>query len=102
MAPSAPKSSSFMTFSVPSYRSLADDDPVALHTRHLDGRARLDEATVRDDVHAGALDLSDPGRPQRRQGGTGTTELQPIALRRRRVALLSAHLRIEHEAAAER
>src|ERR687892_1414044 len=98
MAPSAPRSSSFMTFSVPS-RPRADDDPVALHTRHLDGGTSLDEAAIGHDIDAGTIDVGHAGGTERGQGSPGTTELQAIALRWRRVALLSPHLRIEHEAA---
>ena len=66
------------------------DDSVAIHARHLDGCAGVDQYAVGDHVHAPAVDLGNAGRPQHRHGAPLLAQPALVALGRRAVGRAGA------------
>ena len=80
----------------------AHDDPVAVHPDDRERLAGVDELAVGDDIDPLALDVGDPGRPQRRRRRAALAEPGAIRLRRGGVALVRRQLGLQDEPAAER
>src|SRR5688572_26761650 len=100
-APIAGKSSSFICMLL-GRRQSPDDHSVAVDAAYFYGNAGFDEAAVRYDIDATAVDLRNARGPQRREGLADASQPAVVALRSRDVAEVCRHAGLEHELPPER
>src|SRR6187402_704837 len=100
-APMAVKSSSGMWLLLAGQLAL-DNDSVALNAGDFNRRPGVDEAAVRHDVDANAVDRCNTCRPQRRQGRARPSQQSTVAFRSRDVAAIRRDAGVEHEVSTER
>src|SRR5688572_20173589 len=79
-----------------------DNDAVALDASNFNRRPGVDEAAVRDDIDADAVDRCNTCRPQRREGGANPSQQLAVAVRSRDVAEIGRNAGVEHEVSTER